>query len=265
MAPKTTLKEWLQDRPFTLTMSSSFFGFYAHLGLITALVESGCAPAKVTGSSAGALVAAVYASGMSLDRAKTLMLALTRHDILSSWFDSGPKLGIFAAKHDSPLVSSLPTDRLEDCPIPIAISVYSLNERKTRVFTRGSIKEVVVASCTVPFLLEPAEIQGEAAVFLDGGVADLAGMEGCSIHERVLYHHATVAPLSMTQSHRFHPDSITTVVCNQLPVVTPFTLSRGEEAFEMAYQSMRQMLQQSRESNEILSPTPEVTLQRSRL
>ena len=59
-------------------------------------------------------------------------------------------------------------------------------------------------------------------------------MEGCSIHERVLYHHATVAPLSMTQSHRFHPDSITTVVCNQLPVVTPFTLSRGEEAFEVS-------------------------------
>lgn len=58
------------------------------LGLIDLLgpqVESGCAPAKVTGSSAGALVAAVYASGMPLDRAKTLMLALTRHDILSRY------------------------------------------------------------------------------------------------------------------------------------------------------------------------------------
>ena len=32
-----TLREWLRERPFSLALSSGFFGFFAHTGLVTVL------------------------------------------------------------------------------------------------------------------------------------------------------------------------------------------------------------------------------------
>lgn len=84
-----TLREWLQEGPYTLCMSSSFFGFYAHLGVLTALVDAGVGPAKLTGSSAGALIASVYGSGVDLGEAKRALLGLRRDDVLCGWLDTG--------------------------------------------------------------------------------------------------------------------------------------------------------------------------------
>ena len=52
---KPVLADWLAEAPFTLTLSSGFFSFFAHSGLIAALQEADLRPARITGSSAGAL------------------------------------------------------------------------------------------------------------------------------------------------------------------------------------------------------------------
>ena len=59
-----TLRDWLAESPFSLAMSSGFFGFFAHTGMLAALEEAGVLPAEVAGSSAGALVAGLWASGI---------------------------------------------------------------------------------------------------------------------------------------------------------------------------------------------------------
>ena len=64
------LYDWLEEQPFTLSMSSGFFSFFAHAGMLAALVDRGLKPAKLTGSSAGALVGGCYASGCSIDELK---------------------------------------------------------------------------------------------------------------------------------------------------------------------------------------------------
>ena len=56
MPPPKTLRTWLTEAPFTLGMSSGFFGFFAHAGVLAALEEQGLTPRAVAGSSAGALV-----------------------------------------------------------------------------------------------------------------------------------------------------------------------------------------------------------------
>ena len=79
-----TLEEWLSKEPFTLTMSSSFFGWYAHLGVLRALLEAGLHPAKMTGSSAGAMVGALYCwhGADGLARILDKILSLRREDVL---------------------------------------------------------------------------------------------------------------------------------------------------------------------------------------
>ena len=57
------LREWLDEGPFSLALSSGFFGFYAHTGLVDALNEASFAPVHTSGASAGALVAAALGGG----------------------------------------------------------------------------------------------------------------------------------------------------------------------------------------------------------
>ena len=59
------LKDWLTEQPFTLTMSSGFFSFFAHCGMLSVLEKEKLFPVKITGSSAGAMIGAFWASGCS--------------------------------------------------------------------------------------------------------------------------------------------------------------------------------------------------------
>ena len=59
-----TLEEWLREAPFALGMSSGFFGFFAHTGVVTVLEDEGLLPSRVSGSSAGALVGGAWAAGV---------------------------------------------------------------------------------------------------------------------------------------------------------------------------------------------------------
>jgi len=73
-----TLREWLREGPFTLAMSSGFFGFYAHAGALSALLDAGLSPAALSGSSAGALVTGLYAGGVSPDAMRDTLARLRR-------------------------------------------------------------------------------------------------------------------------------------------------------------------------------------------
>ena len=52
-----TLREWLREQPFTLVMSSGFFGFFAHAGVVSVLEEEGLRRAGGGGSRARRRVA----------------------------------------------------------------------------------------------------------------------------------------------------------------------------------------------------------------
>ena len=71
-----TLAEWLHREPFQLAMSSGFFAFYAHTGMLDALLERGLAPTLVAGSSAGALVAGAWGAGLEPATLATELLRL---------------------------------------------------------------------------------------------------------------------------------------------------------------------------------------------
>ena len=46
----TSLRDWLKEGPFALTMSSGFFGFFAHAGMLTVLEDEGFLPSRLSGS-----------------------------------------------------------------------------------------------------------------------------------------------------------------------------------------------------------------------
>ncbi len=179
-----TLGEWLQEQPFTLTMSSGFFSFFAHCGMLSVLEEEGLLPKRVTGSSAGALTAACWAAGMSVKEIRELFFSISKQDI----WDPGFGLGLLKGdKFRKRLRNALPVERIEQTAIPLAISVYERKTQQTHSYAEGDLPSLVSASCAVPFMFQPVNYQQNS--YLDGGIKDRPGLHAVEIGERVFYHH----------------------------------------------------------------------------
>ena len=96
-----TLGDWLADAPFALAMSSGFFGFYAHTGMLDAVTSTGLQPQLVAGSSAGAMVGAIYAADFPMAEMSKRLHALERRD----FWDPAPGLGLLRGRrfrHEPP-------------------------------------------------------------------------------------------------------------------------------------------------------------------
>lgn len=235
-----TLREWLAEGPFGLTMSSGFFAFFAHTGFLQALVEAGFEPARVSGSSAGALVTGAYASGLSPDALAAELVGLTRDD----FWDPGLGLGLLRGDlFRSRLDAMLPVSRIESCRIPAAISVHDVFARRTRVLSEGSLATAIRASCSVPLLFHPVVIGGRPQV--DGGVSDRPGLLGMP-SPRVLFHHiASRSPWRARGSAGMQipvRDGMVTVVIDELPRSGPFKLDAGRRALDLARETLRRSL-----------------------
>lgn len=241
MVVEPTLREWLGQAPFTLTMSSGFFGFFAHCGMLSVLEEEGLRPSGVTGSSAGALVAGCWASCGTISDLSQRLGTVRRGD----FWDPGVGLGLlrgglFAKELDALLDAKL----MEECHVPIHLSIFDITIRKTVVVSKGNLASAIRASCAFPLLFQPVARDGSR--FLDGGIGDRSGLAGVPLGTRTLYHHlSSRSPWRRKGSNALkvpRREGITSLVIDGLPRVNPFRLERGKVAFEMAQRATQNAL-----------------------
>jgi NTE family protein len=228
-----TLRQWLQSKPFTLSMSSGFFSFFAHCGMLSALESEGLTPAKITGSSAGALVGACWASGCSSNEIKERLFEITKND----FWDPSPGLGLLKGVKFRKMVSDIcKVDSLQNCRIPVAFSVFDLLTFKTHTLTEGKIQSAVSASCAFPLLFQPVKIGRR--YYLDGGIKDRPGLSGVVTGERVFYHHiSSRSPWRRKNSRALNVpqrENMQTLSIKGLPRVGPNTMEQGQEAYRIA-------------------------------
>jgi NTE family protein len=233
-----TLRAWLAEAPFALTMSSGFFSFYAHTGFLTALEEAGLLPARVSGSSAGALVGGAWAGGVDPPRLAEELLRVERRDFWDPAVGAGLLRGrLFRERIDSLLaIRTFSATR-----VPLRVSAFDLLARKTQVLDAGEIAPAICASCAVPFLFHPVPIGGR--LYFDGGILDRPGLEGMPPTEpRVLFHHiASRSPWRASTPIPSRPGMLTLVI-DELPRSGPFRLDAGRRAFHAAREATRRAL-----------------------
>jgi NTE family protein len=251
-----TLRDWLAEGPYTLALSSGFFGFFAHAGLLGALEEEGLLPAGLCGSSAGALVGGLFAAGLPATTIRDQLLSLRRNDF---W---DPRLGLGllrGARFRSRLDELLPVRTFEACSRPLAVSAWDPLARQTVVLTRGPLAPAIQASGSVPFLFQPVRLEGRW--LLDGGVADRHGLAGVAAISaaiaptagpapgpapRILYHHITSrSPWRRQDSPALrvpHRPGLVAVALDGLPRLGPFSLERAGEALSLAAAGTRAAL-----------------------
>ena len=243
------LRAWLRERPFSLCLSSGFFGFFAHAGVVSVLEEEKLLPARLAGSSAGALVAGLWAAGLPAQELKRELFSLRREH----FWDPGFGLGLLRGKKfQSRLASLLPAATFESCRIPLGLSVFEWKTRSTKVVESGPLAPALHASCAVPFLFQPVLLAGRRCA--DGGVLDRHGLasldqpQAKGRGERVLYHHlSTRSPWRREGSPSLRvPEraGLRALVIDGLPRLGPFKLERGPEAFERAAEATRRALEE---------------------
>lgn len=236
-----TLRQWLCERPFTLAMSSGFFGFFAHAGMLSVLEDEGLLPERLSGSSAGALVGGLWAAGVD---APILGAELTRLRRLDFW-DPAPGLGLLRGRRFRAILDSLlPVTEFAACRRGVSLSVFDLYSRRTRVLASGPLALAIQASCSLPGLFHPTWHEGRP--LLDGGILDRPGLEGVPAGARVLHHHlSSRSPWRRASDPALLPPQrpgLTALVVDGLPRTGPFRLKDGVRALHAAARATRRAL-----------------------
>lgn len=167
---------------------------FAHVGVIQVLEEAGIRPELVAGTSAGSLVAALYASGRQgpqLQRIADTMDEATFADWTLPLFSRGMLRGDALARYVSQQVGGR---RIEELPMPLGILSTDLHSGQGVLFQRGDVATAVRASSAVPGLFQPVLISGRE--YVDGGL---------------------VAPVPVRQARQMGAELVIAVDISQVP------------------------------------------------
>ncbi|MFN9744883.1 MAG: patatin-like phospholipase family protein [Betaproteobacteria bacterium] len=139
---------------------------FAHIGVIQVLEEAGIRADLVVGTSAGSLVAALYALGKT--GAELAAMALTMDEgAITDW--SFPSRGLIRGEALARSVREQTGGRLiEQMPMPLGIVATDLDSGAGVLVRRGDTGTAVRASSSVPAVFQPVRI-GERE-YVDGGL-----------------------------------------------------------------------------------------------
>ena len=139
---------------------------FAHIGVIKMLEANGIMPVVVSGTSAGSVVGALYASGMDAYAMQEKAFALDESRIRDvSLFSGGVVKGQKLQDYVNELIGNRP---LEGMRKPLAVVATRLADGERTVFVRGNTGQAVRASSSIPGVFEAVAI-GKTH-YVDGGV-----------------------------------------------------------------------------------------------
>jgi NTE family protein len=141
---------------------------FAHVGVIQVLEQNGIRPDLVVGTSAGSLVAALYASGKNGAELERVALAMDE-STLTDWslpiMGRGLLLGDALARYVRQAVDGRV---IESMTLPLGILATDLGNGNGVLFRRGDTAQAVRASSAVPGVFTPVSIAGRD--YVDGGL-----------------------------------------------------------------------------------------------
>jgi len=141
---------------------------FAHVGVIQVLEEAGLRPDLVVGTSAGSLVAALYASGRNGQQLQQVAEAM-EEAAFADWtlpiFSRGMLRGEALGRYVNAQVGN---KLIEQMPLALGVVATDLKSGSGVLFQRGDTGTAVRASSAVPALFLPVRIGGQE--YVDGGL-----------------------------------------------------------------------------------------------
>jgi len=174
MAPRSappdaaTLPAFRKPLKIGLALGGGAARGFAHVGVIAVLEEAGLRPHLVVGTSAGSLVAAIYATGKTSAQLQQTALAM-EEVAMTDWMLPIIGKGVFRGDALGRYVNQLVGGRLiENMAMPLGIVATDLNSGQAVLFRSGDTGTAVRASSAVPAVFVPVRISGHE--YVDGGL-----------------------------------------------------------------------------------------------
>ena len=138
----------------------------AHLGALKALEEEGLKPDVISGTSAGAIVGSLYSHGYKAEEILTFVKSLQLIKVIKlGW----PVKGFGSLGYLIRALRAFNADlSFDNCQCPLFITMTNLHTGKLEVKREGDLLKSVAASCAIPMVFEPIEMEDK--LFVDGGV-----------------------------------------------------------------------------------------------
>ena len=146
---------------------------FAHIGAIKALEAQGIVPDLIVGTSAGAVVGALYAGGNGGFELQKLAIQMEEGQV-SDW--SLPDRGVIRGEALQNFINQAVGQRpLEKLPRLFAVVATDLQSGEAVVFRSGNTGMAVRASSSVPGVFQPVNINGRE--YVDGGLVSPVPVE----------------------------------------------------------------------------------------
>jgi NTE family protein len=139
----------------------------AHAGVLEVLVDAGMPVRALAGTSAGSIVGALFAAGVSPADICRLALETRWSDLLSMRL---PRAGMIPSDGLQRFLERLlPAQTFDQLRVPFAAVATDLATGRRVDVTTGPLARAVLASCSLPILMEPVAEGGRLLV--DGGLS----------------------------------------------------------------------------------------------
>lgn len=144
----------------------------AHIGVLKVLTEAEIPVCAVAGTSAGGLIGALYAAGISPQRMEEEALRMASPRCLLPFINRAlPFRGLLSAQKVAEYLESFLGDlTFDQLPIPLAVVAVDLVTGQKVVLNEGRVVDAVRATIALPGLLSPVERNGQ--ILVDGGLLD---------------------------------------------------------------------------------------------
>ncbi|MGA8074027.1 MAG: patatin-like phospholipase family protein [Candidatus Acidiferrales bacterium] len=156
-----------------LALGGGFARGISHIGVLRVLEEEGIPVDYIAGTSVGALIAAGYASGATLDQMEAQGSGTHFRDF-GRWTLS--RMGMASNERLENFLHKFTTARFfEELKIPLSIVATDLIKGESVYFTEGEIGPALRASCAYPGLFLPVEYRGR--ILVDGFLTEAVPTE----------------------------------------------------------------------------------------
>ncbi len=156
----------MANKRIGLALSGGGVKALAHVGFIKALLEHNITPNILSGTSGGALVAALYASGKSPEE---MLDFFKRTPLFKFSLITWNKAGIVdSAKYQKILREAFGLETFEALSYPVTVTATNITDGTLAYFNKGDLIKPIIASSALPPYFSPVTIDGQ--LYSDGGV-----------------------------------------------------------------------------------------------
>lgn len=167
VSPIEKLKALTPGTNINVVLSGGGVKCAGHIALLEEIEHLGLVINAISGSSGGALVAALYASGVPLQDILTIFKETTLFKIT---YFSLTKAGIFDTFLFKSVIENKLKKRFEELRFSTYITASNIQDGIPVYFNKGDLLSPILASCAIPGVFSPIEIDG--VLYSDGGVLD---------------------------------------------------------------------------------------------